>query len=365
MYQLFATRYIKSNPGETIAIKITINVDEVSCANLNISKETLVDVLVLHVENGKDLFIDVIAQWDPTCFGIQLPTLLQLLKPVRCYSLDKIAALSTDVDEIMAELNILDVKSQSPNPPSTLSNQTLSLPKEVWRLTDFIYKYGTDIPSLFCLPGDASIEASIRSVLDTGIEFDIDLLFSTSFDLENASNSSLPQGDAVKSADVQEETVETVDIQEDTVNTADDRCETVDLETFMRLSHPSRFNPRGRDIAIHSMCSTLLLFIRTLPDPIVPYRLHRECIESSGNAISAKMILSKIGRGYGLFVYLCTFLREMGGGEEMVNVFARVMIPDEPGVTQVGSGYFGFFRDEGPGSVAWSNKRIKFLKLFI
>lgn len=44
--------------------------------------------------------------------------------------------------EATTEFNVNEIRTQSPVPPIPLQNDTLTIPKELWRLTDFVYKYG-------------------------------------------------------------------------------------------------------------------------------------------------------------------------------------------------------------------------------
>lgn len=44
------------------------------------------DILVLHVENGRDIFITVLGEYRPSCFGFSVETLARLPQPV--YELD-------------------------------------------------------------------------------------------------------------------------------------------------------------------------------------------------------------------------------------------------------------------------------------
>lgn len=44
------------------------------------------DILVLHVENGRDIFITVLGEYRPSCFGFSVETLARLSQPI--YELD-------------------------------------------------------------------------------------------------------------------------------------------------------------------------------------------------------------------------------------------------------------------------------------
>lgn len=40
------------------------------------------DILVLHVKNGRDIFITVMGDYRPSCFGFSVETLIRLTRPV-------------------------------------------------------------------------------------------------------------------------------------------------------------------------------------------------------------------------------------------------------------------------------------------
>lgn len=40
------------------------------------------DILVLHVDKGRDIFITIIGEYRPSCFGFSVETLARLPKPV-------------------------------------------------------------------------------------------------------------------------------------------------------------------------------------------------------------------------------------------------------------------------------------------
>lgn len=70
-------------PGERIMISITVLVDQRTAPKLNKEPNSLEDILVLHLVNGKDIFVLVSGQYFPTCFGTPLETLVRLASPVR------------------------------------------------------------------------------------------------------------------------------------------------------------------------------------------------------------------------------------------------------------------------------------------
>jgi phosphatidylinositol-bisphosphatase len=50
--------------------------------DLNLGKEKVDDILVLHLENGKDIFISLFAEFKTTVFGLPLEVLARLSDPI-------------------------------------------------------------------------------------------------------------------------------------------------------------------------------------------------------------------------------------------------------------------------------------------
>ena len=61
----------------------TVLVDEDTAHDLNTGRDTLEDILVLHLEKGKDFFITIGGKYLPSCFGSSLETLVHLHTYIR------------------------------------------------------------------------------------------------------------------------------------------------------------------------------------------------------------------------------------------------------------------------------------------
>ena len=70
-------------PGEKVEISFTMQVDRTTVTKLNLGEERIEDILILHLENGKDMFVTVSGEYNVTCFGMPLELLFRLPKPVR------------------------------------------------------------------------------------------------------------------------------------------------------------------------------------------------------------------------------------------------------------------------------------------
>ena len=68
---------------EDVLIEFKVHVDEDSAPALTLGRVPLEDILVLHLEKGKDFFISVTGNYLPSCFGSSLDTLVNLHTYIR------------------------------------------------------------------------------------------------------------------------------------------------------------------------------------------------------------------------------------------------------------------------------------------
>ena len=188
--------------------------DNESAPMLNMGKETMEDILILHLEHGKDYFITVSGSYIRTCFGNSLEWLSRLDRPIRQWTPDENDEDENDEDDsstLFDPYNTLGTKSStssmkdsaksvgndslgdsakyvknvrsldSLSEKETLHRRTSiaasisgvqnmhlsdekrapakkqkpmrqqSLPKDLWRIVDFIYKHGFSVVSFFFL----------------------------------------------------------------------------------------------------------------------------------------------------------------------------------------------------------------------
>lgn len=99
-------------------------------------------------------------------------------------------------------------------------------------------------------------------------------------------------------------------------------------------------------VSIHSAAETLLLFIESLREPVIPYGKYEQCLECSGNYLQCRQIVSQIPLHHReVFNYVCEFLREVlrfsaqnnSDAKILATLFASIMLRDPPGVNP-GSG---------------------------
>ncbi|KGO77940.1 Endonuclease/exonuclease/phosphatase [Penicillium italicum] len=106
-------------PGEVANVNVTAYVRSIEHVRLlNIGKVKLEEIIVLHVDGGRDHFISVHGRWLPTCFGC---------------SVDELTRMPEAGARSLAE-------SDTPHPSSTNGSKgiRLSAPRELFRLTEAI-----------------------------------------------------------------------------------------------------------------------------------------------------------------------------------------------------------------------------------
>lgn len=107
-------------PGETAGIEITLRVKDFEFVRrLNEDRAPLEDILLLRIENGRDHFLPVNGKWLPTCFARDLEELTIMLDGVRPSQLSTRTPSLRDKDE-------------------TTEQPRLSAPRELFALTDAI-----------------------------------------------------------------------------------------------------------------------------------------------------------------------------------------------------------------------------------
>ena len=105
------------HPGEVAHVDVTAHVRLTEQVRLlNLKKVKLEEILVLHVDSGRDHFISVSGQWLPTCFGCSVDELTRMPEAgARSLATDGTAPLSKGDNEVR-----------------------LSAPRELFRLTESI-----------------------------------------------------------------------------------------------------------------------------------------------------------------------------------------------------------------------------------
>lgn len=64
-------------------IDLEVFVNRMTAPDLNSGKERIEEILVLHLERGKDYFISVSGNYLPSCFGTSIHLLCLMREPIR------------------------------------------------------------------------------------------------------------------------------------------------------------------------------------------------------------------------------------------------------------------------------------------
>lgn len=123
--------------GKSMSIRLKLRIDAATAWRMHRKQKEpggangALDILVLHVKNGADIFITVMGRYRPSCFGFSVETLIRLERPVA----------RMDLMELMEVESRADFLSTLP--------ATIQIPREVYLLVDHLYRKGMRTPNLF------------------------------------------------------------------------------------------------------------------------------------------------------------------------------------------------------------------------
>uniref|UniRef100_A0A7M4FSD7 phosphoinositide 5-phosphatase n=1 Tax=Crocodylus porosus TaxID=8502 RepID=A0A7M4FSD7_CROPO len=208
-----------------ITVELEMFVNKSTATNLNSGEDKLEDILVLHLDRGKDYFLSVTGNYLPSCFGSPIHTLCYMRDPIQDMSAESIRDLT------LMPLHMSGEAFQSEKP--------LEIPKELWMMVDHLYRNASQQEDLFQQPGLRSEFEHIRDCLDKGTH-----------------------------------------------------------DTLLGSNH--------------SVAEALLLFLESLPEPVICYEFYTLCLESASNYVLGRQIVSKLPECHkNVFKYLMAFLREL------------------------------------------------------
>uniref|UniRef100_A0A4W5PXQ4 phosphoinositide 5-phosphatase n=1 Tax=Hucho hucho TaxID=62062 RepID=A0A4W5PXQ4_9TELE len=147
--------WLTANPakGGNMDIDLEVFVNRSTATELNAGRQKIEDILVLHLERGKDYFLSVSGNYLPSCFGSSIQTLCQLRDPIQEMPLETIRELTSSGDETR----------------TLIIDKPLDIPKEIWQMVDHLYRNAPKQGELFQQPGRRSEFLEIRDCLDTGM----------------------------------------------------------------------------------------------------------------------------------------------------------------------------------------------------
>ncbi|XP_024257125.1 type II inositol 1,4,5-trisphosphate 5-phosphatase isoform X2 [Oncorhynchus tshawytscha] len=139
--------------GGNMDIDLEVFVNRSTATELNAGRQQIEDILVLHLERGKDYFLSVSGNYLPSCFGSSIQTLCQLRDPIQEMPLETLRELTSSGDETR----------------NVIIDKPLDIPKEIWQMVDHLYRNAPKQGELFQQPGLHSEFVEIRDCLDTGM----------------------------------------------------------------------------------------------------------------------------------------------------------------------------------------------------
>merc|ERR1712029_536358 len=95
------------------------------------------------------------------------------------------------------------------------------------------------------------------------------------------------------------------------------------------------------EVSIHSAAETLLLFVESLREPVIPFSKYNHCIECAGNYLQCRQIVSQLPLYHReVFNYICEFLREVlrfsaqnnSDAKILATLFSSILLRDPPNV---------------------------------
>ncbi|XP_049902861.1 type II inositol 1,4,5-trisphosphate 5-phosphatase isoform X2 [Epinephelus moara] len=139
--------------GASVDIELEVFVNRSTAPELNSGKEEIEDILVLHLERGKDYFISVTGNYLASCYGSSIHSLCQLREPI----------------QDMPQETLRQVAEMSIDENAANTEKPLDIPKELWMMVDHLFRNALKQEDIFQQPGLRSEFADIRDCLDTGI----------------------------------------------------------------------------------------------------------------------------------------------------------------------------------------------------
>ncbi|KAK1804447.1 hypothetical protein P4O66_020032 [Electrophorus voltai] len=141
---------------ETMEISLEVYVSKDSVTLLNSGADKIEDILVLHLDRGKDYFVTVSGTYLPSCFGTSLETLCHVKKPIREVPVTELIDLENSRMNFLVDCGVTE-------------DRPLKIPKEVWLLVNHLFTKACQQEDLFQTPGLQEELQSIIDCLDTSI----------------------------------------------------------------------------------------------------------------------------------------------------------------------------------------------------
>uniref|UniRef100_A0A087Y7G6 phosphoinositide 5-phosphatase n=1 Tax=Poecilia formosa TaxID=48698 RepID=A0A087Y7G6_POEFO len=142
--------------GASMDVDLEVFVNRSMAPDLNCGKQEIEDILVLHLERGKDYFISVTGNYLPSCYGTSIYSLCHMKEPIQ--DMPK---------ETLLELHQAE---KSLNDDAATDEKPLDIPKELWMMVDHLFRNAVNQKEdIFQQPGLRTEFAEIRDCLDSGM----------------------------------------------------------------------------------------------------------------------------------------------------------------------------------------------------
>ncbi|XP_068125127.1 type II inositol 1,4,5-trisphosphate 5-phosphatase isoform X2 [Hyperolius riggenbachi] len=161
-------------PGSEAQIELELFVNNQAAAQLNSGEEKLEDILILHLDRGKDFFLSVTGNYLHSCFGSSIQALCYMREHIRDMSEDTVYQLAHKLltrYQIVAHVPNVQRLARMPlqmKDDFVGAEKPLDIPKELWMMVDHLLRNASQQEDLFQQPGLRSEFEAIRDCLDTG-----------------------------------------------------------------------------------------------------------------------------------------------------------------------------------------------------
>ncbi|KAF7235773.1 Type II inositol 1,4,5-trisphosphate 5-phosphatase [Varanus komodoensis] len=245
-------------PEAEVTVELELFVNKATATNLNSGEDTLEDILVLHLDRGKDYFLSVSGNYLPSCFGSPIQALRYMRGPIQEMP-----------PETIRDLTLMPLW---PEEEVSWGEEPLDIPKELCMMVDHLYRNACQQEDLFQQPGLRTEFERIRDCLDSGM-----------------------------------------------------------LDTLVASNH--------------SVAEALLLFLESLPEPVICYQLYDNSLECADSFVLSHQVASMLPSSHkNVFHYLIAFLRELlqHSGKNLLDVktlasiFGGILLRPPPGHPKTG-----------------------------
>nr|CAD7427760.1 unnamed protein product [Timema monikensis] len=339
-------------PGEKSDIKLDVYVDKMSAYKLNSGEDKLYDILVLHLEGGKDIFITVTGDYDSYYPGCIIGTVTVTMTAItQGASLEQLQVTMTAITQ-GASLELLQVTMTAITQGASLEHYypgciivTVTGDYDSYYPGCIIGTVTGDYDSYYpgCIIGTVTGTYE-RSCFGSSIEALVyisvpirDIPVGRIVELENSKEISSSQ----EPYPIPKEIWFLVDHlyrhglkQQHLFEQPGLHSELVAIRNWLDCGSPDPM-PGG----VHSVVEALLLLLESTAEPIIPYNLHNVCLAAGSNYLQCKQVVMQLPEHRkNVFLYLCAFLQETLGhvtengldAKTVATLFGTIFLRDPP-----------------------------------